>query len=280
MEILSMKLDVTFKSFFTSDSEILQGFISDVLEIPYESIKEIIIENPEIPAEDITGKFSRLDLKLRIEDKIINIELQINREKSFADRSLFYWAKMYTNGLPKGAKYSELKQSIAINIIDFNMFEWEDYHSKFLIKEKDKGKVLTDKFEMHFCELKKLNKEINAKDKRELWMRLINAKSEEELDMLSKTSAPTIQRAVVKLKQMSEDDRLKERARMREKAIHDEASALGAARQEGREEGKWEKTQKFAFKMLAKNSSDEEIIDMLDISINELEQLKSEYAKL
>lgn len=240
MEILSMKLDVVFKSFFTSDSEILQGFISDILDIPYESIKEITVENPEIPLEDINGKFSRLDLKLRMEHKVINIELQINKDNAFADRSLFYWAKMYTSGLAKGSDYSELKQSIVVNIIDFNMFEWEDYHSEFAIMEKEKGRVLSDKFIMHFCELRKLKKEINLNDKRELWMRLINARDEEELNMLNQASVPTIKKAVVKLKQMSDDDRMKERARMREKAIHDEVSALNTARREGREKGREE----------------------------------------
>ena len=39
---------------------------------------------------------------------------------------------------------------------------------------------------------------------------------------------------------MSEEEKLQELARLREKALHDEASALSTARKEGREEGRAE----------------------------------------
>ncbi len=40
--------------------------------------------------------------------------------------------------------------------------------------------------------------------------------------------------------QMSDDEKIQELARLREKALHDEASALSTARKEGREEGRAE----------------------------------------
>ena len=39
---------------------------------------------------------------------------------------------------------------------------------------------------------------------------------------------------------MSDDEKIQELARLREKALHDEASALSTARKEGREEGRAE----------------------------------------
>jgi predicted transposase YdaD len=71
----------------------------------------------------------------------------------------------------------------------------------------------------------------------ELWLQLINAESEEELEMLRQTNVPEIQKAVMVIHQMSEDEKIQELARLREKALHDEASALGHARREGEQIG-------------------------------------------
>lgn len=48
-------------------------------------------------------------------------------------------------------------------------------------------------------------------------------------------------------------------------------------RKEGMREGEWEKTKKIAFKLFKKNRPDDDIIDTLDISADELQKLKQEY---
>ena len=55
--------------------------------------------------------------------------------------------------------------------------------------------------------------------------------------MLQQTEVQPIQKAVMIIHQMSDDEKIQELARIREKALHDEASALSTARREGREEG-------------------------------------------
>ena len=58
--------------------------------------------------------------------------------------------------------------------------------------------------------------------------------------MLQQTEVQPIQKAVMIIHQMSEEEKLQELARLREKALHDEASALSTARKEGREQGRAE----------------------------------------
>ena len=55
--------------------------------------------------------------------------------------------------------------------------------------------------------------------------------------MLQQTEVQPIQKAVMIIHQMSDDEKIQELARLREKALHDEASALSTARKEGRAEG-------------------------------------------
>ena len=51
------------------------------------------------------------------------------------------------------------------------------------------------------------------------------------------TVIPEVRNTIVKLRQMSADEKIRMEAFYREKRLHDEASALGSARREGRAEG-------------------------------------------
>ena len=51
------------------------------------------------------------------------------------------------------------------------------------------------------------------------------------------TVIPEVRNTIVKLRQMSADEKIRMEAFYREKRLHDEATALGSARREGRAEG-------------------------------------------
>ncbi|MBO5163946.1 MAG: hypothetical protein J6B75_05800 [Ruminococcus sp.] len=55
--------------------------------------------------------------------------------------------------------------------------------------------------------------------------------------MIKNTNIPAMEQAVQVIFDMSADTALRERARLREKALHDEASALQSAKEEGLKEG-------------------------------------------
>jgi len=232
-KLVSLKIDVIFKKFFIENKDLLRVFLADVLEIPIDEIEEIIVTNPEMTPEDIDGKFSRLDLNLKLRTRQINLEIQIKFESDYSDRSLFYWAKLYTSDLKKGCPYGSLKQAISVNIINFNMFEGNNYHTEVAAMIKGTNEIFSDKFSIHFFELKKVVGKIDLNDRKELWMRLIKADSEEEFQMLAKTKEPVIEKAVKVIFDMSEDTRIREMARQREKRLHDEASLMQGAKNEG-----------------------------------------------
>ena len=203
-KIVMLKLDVIFKRVFGNDSNkaIIAAFISDLLEIPRESIKAIYINNVELTPEYLDMKFSRLDLRLDVDGRIVNIEMQVNREADFKERTLFYWSKLYSEELKTGEEYGELKQTICINIINFDLFDCEDYHSRFKVLETERHEVLTDKFAIHFFELKKLGK--FKKNKRmEDWLNLINAETEGDLMAIQQTTQiPEVKDTIVMLRQL------------------------------------------------------------------------------
>ncbi len=275
-KIVKLKLDVIFKRVFGNEKneKIIAVFISDLLEIPRESIRKIYINNVELTPEYLEQKFSRLDLKMDVDGRIINIELQVNKESFFKERTLFYWSKLYSEELLAGDEYAELRQTICINIINFNLFECEDYHSNFKILECERKELLTDKFAIHFFELKKLGK--CKKNKRmEDWLNLINAETEGDLMSIQQaTTIPEVQDTIVMLRHLNADEKVRQEAYYREKLLHDEASALGNARREGeakgRAEGEEKKENEIILKMYKKGKSPEQISDDLELPIEKI----------
>lgn len=268
-KIVMLKLDVIFKRVFGDEKnkDIIAAFISDLLEIPRSSIRSIYINNVELTPEFFDQKFSRLDLKLDVDGRIVNIEMQVNKEEDFKERTLFYWSKLYSEELKAGDEYEKLKQTICINIINFELFKCEDYHSHFKVMESERHEVLTDKFAIHFFELKKLGN--YKKNKRmEDWLNLINAETEGDLMAIQQnTSIPEVQQTIVMLRKLNADERVRQEAFYREKRLHDEASALGSARREGEAKGivkgRAEERSKIADTMRKKGYTEEQIKDLL-----------------
>ena len=45
-------------------------------------------------------------------------------------RSLYYWSKLYTSQLEQGMPYRSLRKTIAINLLDFQLFpHYDDMHT-------------------------------------------------------------------------------------------------------------------------------------------------------
>lgn len=238
--VLKAKLDIIFKKLFTSDNEILTAFVEDILDLPRGAVKKVDVLNPNILPDKIDGKQGQLDLKMQVDDRIVNVEIQLRDEKNFRDRSLYYWSKIYADELKSGDEYTNLKQTIAINILNFNLFDCKEYYSSFAVLEKNRYEVLSDKCSILFFELRKLSRTVEKDNRKKLWLQLIDAETEEELEMLEKTGVPEIQKAVVILHEMSADEELQEMARLREKWAHDEASAISNAEKRGEEKGRKE----------------------------------------
>lgn len=151
---------------------------------------------------------------------------------------MFYWAKLFTSELESGQNYLMLMPAITINILDFVMFPTrKDYHTEVVPVIRDTGEVYSDKFHIHIFELKKLHKNFDKRNRREMWLNFINSSSEEDYDMLKQLNDPIMNKAMRVIIDMSADTQIREIARIREKALHDEAFYIEGARTEGIEIG-------------------------------------------
>ncbi|MCM1334471.1 MAG: Rpn family recombination-promoting nuclease/putative transposase [Bacteroides sp.] len=266
--VVKAKLDIIFKKLFTSDNAVLSAFLEDILDMAKGSVKKIDVINPNILPSAIDGKQGSLDLKMYVDNKVVNVEIQLKDEGNFRDRSVYYWSKMYADELKRGQGYEDLKQTIAINILNFSLFDCDAPYSSFKLLETTRRELLTDKCSILFFELTKVNQKVDPGDRKKLWLQLINAETEEELDMLDQTGVPEIQKAVMILHEMSLDEEVREMARLREKWILDENSALRNAERrgidKGKREGKREGLEAAAQKMRKSGMTEDQIRKILN----------------
>lgn len=212
------KVDLAFKKIFTENENLLKDLLSATLDIDVADIDEMHLENPDMLPGQMENKFCRFDLKIKMKGRLIDVEMQLNNRGNFQNRALYYWSRLFSQALPARGQYSSLPETIVICFVDFDLFGCTHYHSKFLIKEEQRNEVLTDKFAIHFFELKKLPEKINKDNKLELWLKLLGAETYEELD-----------EALKYVKRLNADEKVQQWIEMLEEAWIEEASAIGHA---------------------------------------------------
>lgn len=236
--LMSPKNDFAFKMLFGDDrnKEILIAFLNSVLN---EKIQNVVIVNNELHKEYLDDRQGILDVRGVTDAGInIDIEIQLLKTKYMPERTLYYWAKMYIEQLNSGEKFSKLKKTITINILDFNILPIEKYHNLFHIIEDEVKLRLTDVLEIHFLEMPKLhgNKHINENDNLTQWMMFLDSESKEGIEMLAEKNNQ-IKKAYDILQVMSKDKAARALYLAREMALHDEATRLEEAEERGKAEG-------------------------------------------
>ena len=234
-KIISLKYDFSFKYLFRNEA-VRRHFISDVLGIPLKDIRSVCLTNTFLWKQYRKQKQGILDIVLELnDDSKVNIELQIEVMSYWDKRSLFYWSKMFTEGLLAGQKYNKLKRCICISILGFNLDDRPEYHRIYRLRDET-GREFSDMMELHVIEL---NKTLNGTNQMDEWIRLFNAETEEDLDMLeASTKNVGILEAVKEVRIMSLRKTLRLMHEARLKEIRDRDAREDYVRNEGRSEGR------------------------------------------
>jgi predicted transposase/invertase (TIGR01784 family) len=232
----TFKNDILFKIIFTKYQDLLKRLVADFLAIEYNSIEEFLVVNPELYPEEIGKKFCRLDINMKVNGQLIDLEIQVENEGNYPIRALYYWAREFSTALNESENYATLPRTIIISILGFKQFENPTkFHHEFQVLETTTYEPLTDKCVLHFYELQKLPP-INDNDRgRDLWLKLFNAKTEEDLEKIARMEVPIMSQAIEAYRHVSATTEFRELERMRSKRRHDEAQALYNAEQRGAE---------------------------------------------
>lgn len=162
-KLMDLKIDFAFKKLFGTEKNkaITIVFLNAILQrTGRDTIKEVTFKNVEIIGEHKNDKQSRLDILVTTkDDHQINVEIQFTNKYDMVNRSLYYWACLYSDQSESGLAYTELKPTIAINILNFTLLPETDlFHTSYHLYEDEEKFRIDDVIEIHFIEIPKLLK--------------------------------------------------------------------------------------------------------------------------
>ncbi len=226
---LSLKVDFAFKSVFGDERHIesLKYLLYTILGYPKDMFEDIHILNTEQTRTYYDGKEPRLDIVARLKNgENINIEMQMNNLQSNTKRFLLYWSTVYSRQLKKGHPYDNLKKTISINLLNYELADSNKIHSVYHITEDETGSMLTDMLEIHTIELGKLDNSKAIEKETDEFIRLmkfISSDDEEERKMLSKYQKELID-VIHIMDTLTDDDEQWYAYLSREKFLRDQVS--------------------------------------------------------
>ena len=278
---ITLRNDYAFKRVFgvEENKDVLQDLLECILDIPPKNIAGLELLDKEFHKDSINDKTGVLDVKLRLKNNtIIDIEIQNRWNSEFVQRTIFYWAKMYTENLKTSEVYTKLPKCITINIVGegFNLNSL--IHSEYNVVEKHINDRLSDELEIHFLNLAKVkeqdeNTESDEKKKKLYnWLKFIETDNSEVREMLEQES--TMMRkanATIEVMEMSPKEKWLYENRM--KYEHDKASWKHVGYQEGIEQGSYQTKLETAKLMKQANCEIDFIMKMTGLSKDEIERI-------
>ena len=238
-----------------------------------------VAEQRQIHSANILYK---IYLKVEIVSKILynifitTLYVQNKNEYNINERSEVYASGIMYNSLRVGDNYLEVPKTIVIWILGFNQFENGTYHEIARIKRDYNNEDLSQKVEYHYIQLPKFLEQVDEiKTKEEQWLAYLTCSlNDDELKELfaMNRSIEEINKIVDIV--MTDDDVMDAlNARILSKNL--EQLKQAKAFKDGEESGEKEKKKQIAKRMLAKGMSDEEIIELTEITVEELTELEN-----
>ena len=234
--------DYMFRSVFQTSKEALKGLLSALLYIPEEEILSCEICNPIILGTAIDEKTCILDIRVLLNgNKQINLEMQMGSVENWTDRSVFYLCRMFTD-MKKGLDYTQTKPSIHIGIMMKSPIpEDAAFYNEYALKNRRTGYEFTGKIALHVLDLSCLEQVPEEERNSALyyWACVFKAKTWKEILAMTEQSE-SIKKAVVTLRELSEDEKIRLQCEARERYQMDWQSSMRTSREKGREEGRKE----------------------------------------
>ena len=289
-KLLDLQNDIVFQELFgkQKNKHITQRLLSLILEKPIYNIDLDV--NKRMLGDRKNSKIGRLDIRAKFNDgEECNIELQVAPYESMEKRMLLYWASLYQNKINKGQEYDKLKPTISILIANYKIKKLEQidsFHTVWNLRERNNpNKIITNDIELHILEIPKIREKDLVKNELAQWLKFIENPENEEVNKMLENN-DFFKQAREELSYLSGDPDFQELVRSRAFFLMDQHSLNEQAKREGRREGmeegikegrtegvKQEKI-KMAKKLLKLKMPIEQIIELTELSKEELEEIK------
>jgi predicted transposase/invertase (TIGR01784 family) len=235
-DLLDPTNDYVFKRLFAEAPDLLVDLINDLRpDLP--DIASVEIMNPNIESSELNGKYIILDVLARDgEGHCYNVEVQVRRYGVWHKRGLFYLARTLGNQLGAGEDYQELRATVGLHLLDFDLFmdtdaEREQAIWRFEMRDERQPNIsLGNVLQMNLIELNKADRLGLPEGPLRAWITFFKH-WQEELTMANVAHEP-VKRAMSRIRELSADEETRRLAFVRERALRDEISLLNDARRE------------------------------------------------
>ena len=234
---------------------------------------EKIIINEEVNLEQLSvdEKGGRLDLQAKLNDGVIvNIELQIKNYFNIEERTTFYSSKVISREVERGSNYKDVNKVIMINILGYNLLEFDEYISEtVIVLDKHRDYEMLKGIKWYFIELprfRKKNPDLN--NKMDQWICFIDDFNKEAVKM-AESKNKVLKKARKELDYLTGDAAVRKMAELREKWERDDFFIKKYAKEEGEKIGEKRGKKKIAKKLLEKGMEIKEIIEITELTESE-----------
>jgi len=289
-DILPPSDDRVFKLILTSPEAkpVLMDLISAILQRP---VVNVVVRNNEIPPSDTEEKAERFDVNCQTDDgSQIDIEMQASRIQEETDgsyqnlkgKSIYYLCDLHSSQPSKGIeRYDSLARTYQVTFCSYTVFPHRgEYLNSFSMRHDRDNELLSDAVHIVYVELSKLQeimkKSVNDMTDLEKWAIFFRYASEptcRETVNEVMASKEVLQMAGDLLMSISQDER--ERAVFRSRRMYqtDMQSNWATARDQGRKEGREEKSFEIARNLIQMGLSFEQIKEATGLSLEEVKRL-------
>ena len=218
------------KRLFTENKPVLIDFINDVMLFEgTDAIADLEVIPGELVQAHSGMKLAMLDISARLADgRTVDIEVQLVNRRDFRKRAPFYWAMRHVMKLEEGMSYLEIKPTICICLLAFDLFgEEPGYRNVYSIRNESSGNELCADMRIVYLELPKFRGQLDRtqvpQTGLERWLLYF---SNEEGDLMERVAEQdsAISRARKLEKSFWSDRRERERYFIMQKRLMDEAS--------------------------------------------------------
>ena len=271
---INLKNDIIFKAFFSrkGNEKYLIDFLNAILKIEITKIQ--VKEEVNLEQLSTTEKGGRLDIQAILNDgMIVNIEMQMKNLNNIEQRNDIYEAKTISRYFPRGGEYKKAKEVIAIYILNYNLFGFDDYildTVKVLNKHRDyQVNSISKEYYIQLPKFRESNPDMN--DKLNQWLAVIDDEDRGRIEM-AKAKNKIIEEAEVEIKYFTADEEARYLADLRDMWESDRNSEIGDAEERGKKENQLE----IAKKLLNIGMNVKEIAQITELTIEEIEELNRE----
>ena len=187
-EVLPATEDVVFKNLIMESREFLIIILEHFLGINKEVIrKNMHLENTVLPVSNAKEKKKVTDIIVRVENKVVNLEMNASYYKGLINRNIDYILKGKTEANFSGENYDDNYIGIQINF-DLD-WQYDDRDIiKFVLMDPERGIVLSENLIIYNINLLKFKEKYYNKDELSEFERaitLLTLKKREDLEKIS-----------------------------------------------------------------------------------------------